>query len=162
VLGPLTNPAGAPNLLLGVFSAELVEPLAEVLKALGANHVLVVHSDDGMDEISIAAGTQVAELKDGSISSYSINPEQFGLQTGDIKDLAVDGAEESLAVIKGVLANEAGPARDIVALNAGAAIYAAGLADSLEAGIQKAQETIASGAAGEKLDALVNLSKSMS
>ena len=162
VLGPLTNPAGAPNFLLGVFSAELVEPIAEVLKALGANHVLVVHSDDGMDEISIAAPTQVAELKDGNITTYSIHPEQFGLPVGKLADLAVDGAEESLAVIKGVLANEAGPARDIVVLNSGAAIYAAGLADSLEDGIARAQEVIASGAAAEKLDALVNLSKSMS
>jgi anthranilate phosphoribosyltransferase len=162
VLGPLTNPAGAPNLLLGVFSADLVEPLAEVLKALGANHVLVVHSDDGMDEISIAAATQVAELKHGNITTYSITPQQFGLVKGELSDLAVDGAEQSLAVVKSVLDNEAGSARDIVVLNAGAAIYAADLADSLEAGIHKAQEVLASGAAKEKLEALVTLSKSMS
>jgi anthranilate phosphoribosyltransferase len=160
VLGPLTNPAGAPNQLLGVFSAELVEPLAEVVKALGSKHVLVVHSDDGMDEISIAAPTKVAELNNGEITSYSISPEQFGLQKGDIKALVVDGAKQSLAVIKRVLDNEPGPARDIVVLNAGAAIYAADLVDSLEAGVKMAQDVIASGAAREKLDALVKLSAS--
>lgn len=162
VLGPLTNPAGAQNQLLGVFSPDLVEPLAEVLKALGSNHVLVVHSDDGMDEISIAAPTRVAELKNGEITTYTVSPEQFGIATGKLKDLAVDGAEESLAIVKQVLDNTPGAARDIVVLNAGAAIYAADLVDSLEAGVQKAGEVIASGAAREKLDALVNLSRSLS
>ncbi len=162
VLGPLTNPAGAPNQLLGVFSEELVEPLAEVLKALGSNHVLVVHSEDGMDEISIAAPTKVAELKNGEITTYTISPEQFGVATGKLEDLAVDGAEESLAIVKQVLDNTEGAARDIVVLNAGAAIYAADLVDSLEVGVQKAQEVIASGTAREKLEALVNLSKSLS
>ena len=161
VLGPLTNPAGAPNQLLGVFSEELVEPLAEVLKALGSNHVLVVHSEDGMDEISIAAPTKVAELKNGEITTYTISPAQFGIETGKLEDLAVDGAEESLAIVKQVLDNTPGAARDIVVLNAGAAIYAADLADSLEAGVQKAQEVIASGAARVKLDELVKLSSSM-
>jgi anthranilate phosphoribosyltransferase len=162
VLGPLTNPAGAPNQLLGVFSEELVEPLAEVLKALGSNHVLVVHSEDGMDEISIAAPTKVAELKNGEITTYTISPAQFGIATGKLEDLAVDGAEESLAVVRQALGNTPGAARDIVVLNAGAAIYAADLVDSLEAGVQKAQEVIASGAALEKLEALVALSKSLS
>lgn len=160
VLGPLTNPAGAPNQLLGVFSAQLVEPLAEVLQALGSNHVLVVHSDDGMDEISIAAPTRVAELKDGMIESYTITPEQFGLARGELAALAVDGAQQSLAIVKSVLDNTPGAARDIVVLNAGAAIYAADLVDSLEAGIAKAQDVIASGAARAKLDALVKLSGS--
>ena len=158
VLGPLTNPAGAPNQLLGVFADELVEPLAEVLNKLGSNHVMVVHSEDGMDEISIGAATKVAELKDGKVTSYSITPEQFGLNKTDISELAVNSAEESLAVIKKVLNNEAGPAKDIVKFNSGAAIYVAGLADSLEAGIEKAEEVIASGAAKAKLDELVKLS----
>lgn len=158
VLGPLTNPAGAPNQLLGVFADELVEPLAKVLNKLGSNHVMVVHSEDGMDEISIGAATNVSELKDGKVTSYSITPEQFGFNKTNISELAVSGAEESLAVINKVLNNEAGPAKDIVKFNSGAAIYVAGLADSLEAGIEKAEEVIASGAAKAKLDELVKLS----
>lgn len=158
VLGPLTNPAGAPNQLLGVFADELVEPIAEVLNKLGSNHVMVVHSEDGMDEISIGAATKVAELKDGKVSTYTITPEQFGLTKTNISELAVNSAEESLAVIKKVLNNEEGPAKDIVKFNSGAAIYVAGLADSLEAGIKKAEEVIASGAAKSKLEELVKLS----
>ena len=160
VLGPLTNPAGAPNQLLGVFADELVEPLAEVLNKLGSNHVMVVHSEDGMDEISIGAATNVAELKDGKITTYKITPEQFGLNNTNISELAVDSAEESLAVIKKVLNNESGPAKDIVKFNSGAAIYVAGLENSLEAGIQKAEEVIASGAAKAKLDELIRVSSS--
>lgn len=160
VLGPLTNPAGAPNQVLGVFSEQWLQPLAEVLGKLGSQHVLVVHADDGMDEISIGSATKVAELKNGKVSTYTITPEQFGIERGDVSKLAVNGADDSLAVVKSVLNNEAGPAKDIVVLNAGAAIYTAGLADSLEAGIKKAEETIASGKAAEKLDALVALSKS--
>ena len=158
VLGPLTNPAGAPNQLLGVFADDLVEPLAEVLNKLGSNHVMVVHSEDGMDEISIGAATKVSELKDGKVTSYSITPEQFGFNKTNISELAVSGAEESLAVINKVLNNETGPAKDIVTFNSGAAIYVAGLADSLEAGIEKAEEVIASGAAKAKLEELVKLS----
>jgi anthranilate phosphoribosyltransferase len=160
VLGPLTNPAGAPNQLLGVFSAELVEPLAEVLNKLGSHHVLVVHAEDGMDEISIGAPTRVAELKEGQVSTYTITPEQFGIERNDIKQLVVNSAGESLAIIKGVLEDQPGAARDIVMLNAGAAIYAAGLADTLDAGIRKADTVIATGKAKEKLDALVKLSNS--
>jgi len=158
VLGPLTNPAGAPNQLLGVFEDALVEPLAEVLNKLGSNHVMVVHSQDGMDEISIGAETKVSELKDGKVTSYTISPEEFGFSKTNISELAVNGAEESLAVIKKVLDNEAGPAKDIVMFNAGAAIYVAGLVGSLKAGIEKAEEVIASGAAKAKLEALVELS----
>ncbi len=161
VLGPLTNPAGAPNQLLGVFEDALVEPLAEVLNKLGSNHVMVVHSEDGMDEISIGAATKVSELKDGKVTSYSITPEEFGFTKTNISELAVSGAEESLAVIKKVLDNEAGPAKDIVTFNSGAAIYVAGLAESLEAGIKKAKEVITSGAAKAKFEELVNLSNSM-
>ncbi len=160
VLGPLTNPAGVANQLLGVYSKALVEPIAEVLNKLGSNHVLVVHSEDGMDEISIGAPTFVAELKGGKVESYTIQPEDFGMARSDIAALAVDGAEASLAVIKRVLAGEAGPARDIVALNAGAAIYAAGLADTLAAGVERAQAVIDSGEAAAKLDALAALSNS--
>ena len=160
VLGPLTNPAGAPNQLLGVFEDALVEPLAEVLNKLGSNHVMVVHSQDGMDEISIGAETKVSELKDGKVTSYTINPEEFGFSKTNISELAVNGAEESLAVIKKVLDNEAGPAKDIVMFNAGAAIYVAGLADSLKAGIEKAEEVIVNGKAAAKLAALVDLSNS--
>jgi len=161
VLGPLTNPAGAPNQVLGVFSEQWLQPLAEVLGRLGSDHVLVVHSEDGMDEISIGAPTRVAELKDGKISCYSITPEQFGMQRADIRAIAVDGAEASLAMIKKVFANQVSPARDIVVLNAGAAIYAAGLADTLEAGVKKAADVIASGGAAEKMNALVSLSQQL-
>ncbi len=160
VLGPLTNPAGAPNQLLGVFSDELVEPLAEVLNKLGSQHVLVVHSKDGMDEISIGSSTRVAELKDGQVKTYTITPEQFGFESTDITTLAVDSAEESLAVINRVLDNIPGAARDIVVLNSGAAIYAANLVGSLEEGIKKADGVISSGVAKQKLLALVELSQS--
>lgn len=161
VLGPLTNPASAPNQVLGVFSGALVEPLARVLGQLGSGHVLVVHADDGMDEISIGAPTAVAELKDGNVTTYTITPEQFGFERGDVADLAVESAAESLQVIRRVLENQPGPARDIVILNAGAAIYAAGLADSLAKGVATAAEVIAQGAAREKLDALVNFTRGL-
>jgi anthranilate phosphoribosyltransferase len=160
ILGPLTNPAGVPNQLLGVYSQALVEPLAEVLNRLGSNHVLVVHSEDGMDEISIGAPTLVAELKGGRVESYTIQPEDFGMPRADIRLLAVDGAAASLAVVRAVLGGEPGPAADIVALNAGAAIYAADLSDTLAGGVKQAQAVLASGAAAARLDALVQLSNS--
>ena len=160
VLGPLTNPAGAPNQLLGVFSAELVEPLAEVLQKLGSHHVLVVHAEDGMDEISIGAPTRVAELHQGRIETYTLTPEQFDLPRGSIAELQVHSAEESLAIIRRVLDDEPGPARDIVLLNAGAALYAADLAETLDAGIRLADTQIATGAAREKLEQLVAVSNS--
>ncbi len=156
VLGPLTNPAGAPNQVLGVFSREWVEPLAQVLGRLGSEHVLVVHAEDGLDEISIGSETHVAELKDGEVSVYTIKPEDFGMTTTELSAVRAEDAEHSLNIIKSVLANEAGPARDIVCLNAGAAIYVAGMADSLAAGVTRAQQVIASGEAAEKLDQLVN------
>ncbi len=160
VLGPLTNPAGAPNQVLGVFSDALVEPLANVLKQLGSEHVLVVHSEDGMDEISIGASTHVAELKDGEVRDYFITPEEFGFERADISQLAVDSATQSLAVIREIFNGESGPARDIVVMNAGAAIYAAGLAQSLAAGINTALEVVANGGATAKLDALIEISNS--
>jgi anthranilate phosphoribosyltransferase len=161
VLGPLTNPAGAPNQVIGVFSAELVEPLAQVLGQLGSEHVLVVHADDGMDEISIGAPTLVAELKDEEVTTYKVKPEQFGIERGNIADLVVETAADSLQRIKAVLENQPGPARDIVALNAGAAIYAAGLADSLADGVETAVKMIAGGGAREKLDALITFTRGL-
>lgn len=156
LLGPLANPAGTANQLVGVFDQYWVEPLAKALQALGSEHVLVVSADDGLDEISIASSTSVAELKDGVISLYSISPEQFGLTRADISMLAVANVQDSLTKLRAVLDNQAGPARNIVVLNAGAAIYTANLVDSLAEGITKADEVIASGAAKEKLHALVN------
>jgi anthranilate phosphoribosyltransferase len=160
VLGPLTNPAGAPNQVLGVFSEDLLEPLANVLLKLGSRHVLVVHARDGLDEISIGAKTEVAELKDGQIRRYSVQPEDFGFKRTPISQIAVDGADASLAMIRSVLEDHPGPARDIVCLNAGAAIYAAGVADTLATGVQRADAAIASGAARNKLDELVILTQS--
>ena len=161
ILGPLTNPAGAPNQLLGVFSKELVEPLAQVLANLGSNHVMVVHAEDGMDEISIGASTFVAELKNGEVTTYTIRPEDFGIVRHDIAVLKVEDANQSLDVIKGVLDNQGGAARDIVLLNAGAALYVSGLADSLKAGVEKAGEIITSGSAKSKLDELVRVTSAM-
>ncbi|MCP4488942.1 MAG: anthranilate phosphoribosyltransferase [Gammaproteobacteria bacterium] len=160
VLGPLTNPALAPNQVIGVFDGELVEPLAQVLKQLGSRHVMVVHADDGMDEISISGSTRVAELKYGEVTSYSISPEDFGMATGSQNNLRVDSVEESLSTIRQVFANKAGAPRDIVCLNAGAAIYVSGLAGSLAAGIDMAQVVIAEGKATSVFDALIARSNS--
>ncbi|WP_455199887.1 anthranilate phosphoribosyltransferase [Kaarinaea lacus] len=159
VLGPLTNPAGAPNQLLGVFSNHWVAPIAQVLRQLGSKHVLVVHAEDGMDEISIGAPTRVAELKDGEVRTYNITPGEFGIDLGDVSSLAVDDAAQSLEMIKNVFNNAPGPARDIVLLNAGAAIYVAGLSDNIAGGIEVAREIIAKGEAAQKLNALVEVSK---
>ncbi|RTZ60626.1 MAG: anthranilate phosphoribosyltransferase [Gammaproteobacteria bacterium] len=159
VLGPLTNPAGAPNMLMGVYADELVEPLAHVLQQLGANHVMVVHAEDGMDEISIGAATNVAELNNGEVTTRQIRPEDFGFAIQNVNDLVVTDARESLSVIRSVFANEPGPARDIVLLNAGAALYCANLADSMEEGIARAEKTLQSGKAAEKLDQLAAFSQ---
>ncbi|GAB4292894.1 MAG: anthranilate phosphoribosyltransferase [Thiohalomonadaceae bacterium] len=158
VLGPLTNPAGAPHQVLGVYSGEWLEPLAQVLGRLGSKHVLIVHAEDGMDEISISAPTQVAEWQHGTLKRYAITPEQFGMVRADVKRLAVELPEQSLGIMRDVLDDKEGPARDIVVLNAGAAIYAADLAATLEEGVQKAREVIASGAARERLNRLVQVS----
>ena len=157
LLGPLTNPAAAPNQVLGVFSEQWVEPLARVLQQLGSEHVLVVHAEDGLDEISIGSPTRVAELKDGGIALYTVTPEEFGLERAGLPAIAVADAAESLAMIAGVLDNRPGPARDIVALNAGAAIYAAGIAGSLAAGIERAGEVLANGKARETLASLIRV-----
>ena len=155
VLGPLTNPAGAPNQVIGVFSRDLLPTMAGVLKNLGSRHVLVVHARDGMDEISIGAPTDIAELKNGEISLYNINPQDFGVTLQDLGAITVNDAQESLALIRQALANQAGPALDIVVLNAAAAIYAAGLADSMAQGVQVARQTIADGKATAKFNEFV-------
>ncbi len=155
VLGPLTNPAAAPNQVLGVFSKELVEPLAHVLKKLGSEHVLVVHAEDGLDEISIGSKTFVAELHNGQISSYTIQPEDFAMSAASLETIRANDAAHSLEIINSVFNNTAGPAKDIVCLNAGAAIYAAGLAATLAEGVKKAQHVIASGRVAEKLEQLI-------
>ncbi len=160
VLGPLTNPAGAPNQVVGVFSRDLVEPLARVLTQLGSRHVLVVHSEDGLDEISIGADTHIAESRDGRVHTHSINPGQFGMKTADLSALTVSSPQESLETVQAVFDNTDGPARDIVALNAGAAIYASGLEGDLNAGVTAALESLSSGAARERLARLVELSNS--
>jgi anthranilate phosphoribosyltransferase len=161
LLGPLSNPAGAPNQLIGVFAKEWVEPLAQVLKKLGSRHVLVVNAEDGLDEISIASASTIAELKEDVVTVYTITPEQFGLKRASLAELAVDSAASSVVMVKSVLDNQAGAARDIVLLNAGGAIYAANITDSLAAGIEKARQVIASGAARAKFDSLIAYSKAL-
>ena len=152
ILGPLTNPAGAPNTLMGVFHPDLVGIQARVMQRLGANHVLVVYGLDGMDEVSLGAATMVGELMDGEIREYQIHPEDFGLQMAATRNLCVGSAEESKAMLLGVLDNKPGPAREIVILNAGVALYTANLAESIGAGVLRAREVVASGAARAKLD----------
>ena len=151
LLGPLTNPALAPNQVLGVFSASLVRPMAEVMQTLGAEHVLVVHSRDGLDEISPAANTLVAELKNGEIHEYEIDPASFGVQLDSLDGLSVADAAASLALIEAALGGQAGPAADTIALNAGAAIYAGGKADSLEQGVALARDMLEAGFGLERL-----------
>ena len=158
VLGPLTNPAGAPNQVLGVFSKDWVEPLAQVLKQLGSKHVLVVHAEDGMDEISIGSETHVAELVDGVVTTYDIKPEDFGMQRANLSDIKAADSDDSLSIIKSVLDNVDGPAKDIVCLNAGAAIYVSGIASTLAEGVEKAKQVIANGSAKQKLEALIHYS----
>jgi len=160
LLGPLTNPAGAPNQVLGVFSNEWLEKLIKVQQKLGAKHVMVVHSEDGMDEISISAPTRIAELVNGEIREYTVSPEQFEIKRNDLSTLAVQSISDSLNMMLGVLENKAGPAMDIVLLNAGAAIYTAGIADSLETGVAQARQVIEDGSARAKLDQLVKLTNS--
>lgn len=155
ILGPLTNPANAGTQLLGVFHPDLVGILVRVLQRLGSHRALVVHGIDGLDEVSLAGPTMVGELKEGEIREYQIKPEDFGIQPAPISALQVANPAESVARMKAVLANEPGPSLDIVLLNAGAALYAAGHADSIAAGIAQAREAIASGAALKKLNEFV-------
>src|SRR3954467_14258089 len=155
ILGPLTNPAGAPNILMGVFHPDLVGIQVRALQRLGAEHALVVYGRDGMDEVSLGAATMVGELKDGQITEYEIHPEDFGLPMASNRSFKVETPEQSKAIVASVLDNEHGAARDIVIFNAGAALYAANVAPSIEGGIAKAREAIESGAAKKKLEELV-------
>ncbi|VVE16192.1 anthranilate phosphoribosyltransferase [Pandoraea horticolens] len=159
ILGPLTNPAGAPNQLMGVFHPDLVGIQVRVMERLGAEHVLVVYGKDGMDEVSLGAATLVGELKDGKVTEYEIHPEDFGLQMMSNRSLKVGSAEESKTMLIEALENKAGTAREIVALNAGTALYAANRAASISDGIAMARESIASGAARAKLDAFVTFTQ---
>ncbi len=160
LLGPLTNPARASHQVLGVFDKKWVRPMAEVLQTLGSQHVLVVHAEDGLDEISIGAETHIAELKNGQIETYTIKPEDFGMARSEIGQLTVKNANDSLDLIKAIFDGKTGPARDIVVLNAGAAIYAADIADTFEQGVDLAAAAIDSGAATQKLNALIVTSRS--
>ena len=160
MLGPMTNPAGVKHQVLGVFSQALCRPMAEVLQRLGSQHVLVVHAQDGLDEISLAAPTHVAELKDGVISEYRIQPEDFGIRSQTLIGLTVEGAQDSLALIRDALGkrktDNGQKAADMIVLNAGAALYAADIATSLKEGVQLAQDALHTGLAWEKLDELVS------
>ena len=155
ILGPLTNPAGAQNQLLGVFHVDLVGIQTRVLQRLGARHVMVVHGRDGLDEISISGETLVGELLNGEIREYELHPSQFGLEVYDRRAIQVNSVEESRQMVLAVLENQPGPALNIVLLNAGAALYVAGVAKSLENGIERARKSIAKGEARQKLDDFV-------
>ncbi|WP_225721460.1 anthranilate phosphoribosyltransferase [Candidatus Vallotiella sp. (ex Adelges kitamiensis)] len=162
ILGPLTNPAGTPNQLQGVFHRDLVGLQVRVMQRLGANHVLVVYGCDGMDEVSLGAPTQVGELRDGQVHEYQIHPEDFGLKMASKRSLEVANADESKTMLLSALDNTPGTAREIVVLNAGTALYAANVTSSIAEGIRKAREAIASGAAREKVDALVRFTRQLS
>ena len=158
VLGPLTNPAGALRQVIGVFARELVEPLARVLGELGSRHVMVVHSEDGLDELSLGAPTHVAELRDGAVRSYALDAEGLGFASAPVESITVDSPAASLAMIRSVLAGDPGPATDITTLNAAAALYVSGIASSLEDGVERARESIGSGRATNVLERLVAIS----
>ncbi|MEO7127913.1 MAG: anthranilate phosphoribosyltransferase [Rhodoferax sp.] len=160
ILGPLTNPAGAPNILMGVFHPDLVGIQVRALQRLGADHALVVYGKDGMDEISLGAGTLVGELKNGEITEYEIHPEDFDLPMASNRALKVEAPDQSRAMLMNVLENNHGAARDIVILNAGAALYAANVADSIKAGIEQARNAVESGAAMATLQKLITVSQS--
>ena len=161
ILGPLTNPAGAPNIVMGVFHPDLVGIQVRALQRLGAEHAVVVYGRDGMDEVSMGAATMVGELKNGEISEYEIHPEDFGLQMMSSRHLKVETPEQSLAMLRGVLANQDGPAKNIVALNAGIVLYAAGVASTMKAGIDRAREAIETGAAQAKLDEVLAFTRGL-
>ena len=162
ILGPLTNPAGAPNILMGVFHSDLVGIQARVLQRLGATHALIVYGKDGIDEVSLGAATLIGELKDGVVTEYEIHPEDFGLSMMSNRSIKVNDAAESKAMLLEALENREGTAREIVILNAGTALYAANVAASIADGIRLARETVASGAARKKLDDFVSFTKKFS
>ena len=157
ILGPLTNPAGAENQVIGVFHAELVGIVARVLQQLGSRHVMVANGEDGLDEITIAGKTRIGELKNGEVSEYTIRPEDFGMKVSAIETIQVENSEQSRAVLQSVLDNQSGPALDIVLLNAGAAIYVSGVAGTLQEGVERARAAVESGDAKEKLRQLVEI-----
>ncbi len=164
ILGPMSNPAGLKRQLIGVYDRALCRPVAQVLQRMGSEHVLVVNSDDGLDEISLAADTHMAELKDGIVYEYSLQPEEVGISRASIEDLAVDGVQSSLALITAALSggdkdDRAQRAADVVALNAGAALYVSGVSDSMADGVKTAQQTLASGAALDKLHQLADMTR---
>ncbi len=163
ILGPMTNPAGVTRQLIGVFSRELCRPMTEVMKRLGAEHIMVVHSKDGLDEISLASSTHVAELKDGEITEYDITPEDLGLKSQTLVGLSVETSDESLKLIKAAFGREhdeiTEKARDMIALNAGAAIYVAGLADTAKEGVDMALDAMGSGLAAGKMSELADFSQ---
>ena len=160
LLGPLTNPASATNQVLGVFDEQWVRPLAEVLQQLGSEHAMVVHGNDGMDEITCTGATQVAELHNSEIVEYSITPEEFGLKTSSLADIQVSSPVESLAVVQAVFSGQTGAPRDIVCLNAGAAIYVGHRAENLKEGVRLAGQVLDSGAASDTLERLAKLTQS--
>jgi anthranilate phosphoribosyltransferase len=161
ILGPLTNPAGAPNILMGVFHPDLVGIQVRVLERLGAKHALVVHGKDGLDEVALGAATLVGELKDGKIREYEIHPEDFGLSMQSNRSIKVADSNESKEMVLEALSNKAGAAREIVALNAGTALYAANVARDIGDGISRAREVMASGAARAKLDQFVGVTQAL-
>jgi anthranilate phosphoribosyltransferase len=161
ILGPLTNPAGAPNILMGVFHPDLVGIQVRALQRLGAEHAMVVYGRDGMDEVSLGAATMVGELVNGEIREYEIHPEDFGLPMASNRSLKVDTPAQSKAMLLGVLDNQPGPSRDIVIFNSGVALYAANVVDSISAGIARARQALETGAARAKLDQLVAVSKAL-
>ena len=161
ILGPLTNPADAPNILMGVFHPDLVGIQIRALQRLGAEHALVVYGKDGMDEVSVGAATQVGELKNGEITEYEIHPEDFNLPMASNRALKVDTPDQSREMLLGVLNNQSGAAKDIVILNAGVALYAANVTDSIKAGVDKARAAIESGAAKAKLAQMIAATQTM-
>lgn len=161
ILGPLTNPADAPNVLLGVFHPDLVGILVRVLAELGVQRALVVHGRDGLDEISLGAATLVGELRDGRVREYEVHPEDYGIAMSASRNLRVDGPAASLAMLRAALVGEAGPAHEIVALNAGAALYVAGLADDISDGLARARQAIASGAASARVAEFVAVTQAV-
>ena len=161
ILGPLTNPAKAPNILMGVFHPELVATQAKVLQLMGAEHALVVHGNDGLDEITLSGPTMVAELRNGQINEYEITPSDFGIAIASMETLKVADAQESKTIILNLMNNQSGPARDVVCLNAGATLYAANVSPSIAEGIALANSTIATGKAKQKLEAFVALTQSL-
>jgi anthranilate phosphoribosyltransferase len=161
ILGPLTNPAGAPNQLMGVFHPDLVGIQVRVLQRLGSEHVMVVYGVNGMDEVSLSGETMVGELKDGEVREYSVHPSDFGLPVYDSRVLKVANRDESVGCIRRALANEDGPIRDVVLLNAGSALYCANVASSIADGVKRAREAVASGAAKAKLEQFVAVSQKL-